>query len=179
MVGTELTTVGSTALATPASSLPAKAGVSGSPEVAVPALVEARKDSTRFPRIKSILPAEAIAQLKAIISTAYIRCGRTLDPAEIDAFVGVLYEDILVGDYGVDNISVYEINWAIRNAILHDKIFLSEQNIFNALVSYAKGAGNIADNEARRQKKEADQRLLDESGYTAMLTAYAGEMSRR
>jgi hypothetical protein len=88
-----------------------------------------------------------------------------------------LYDEILLDrSSGLGNITIPEMEYAIKQAVLHKDIFLSVTTVFAALEEYARGEGYEIEMQVIEERKKANQ-ALPAPKVAGMIEYYANKMT--
>lgn len=142
-------------------------------------LVDMRADSRRFPRLATIDQETAQHRLQGIVAMAYTYTGRQYQPADLTLVAHGLYTELMLDEDGVGtkNISVEEIGYAIRRAILSTEMYgINVVSLYKAVRSYCVGEGHYAQQQANERRAAERKAQLKASAPGAMLDSYAGQM---
>lgn len=142
-------------------------------------LVDMRADSRRFPRLATIDQETAQHRLQGIVAMAYTYTGRQYQPADLTLVAHGLYTELMLDEDGVGtkNISVEEIGYAIRRAILSTEMYgINVVSLYKAVRAYCVGEGHYAQQQANERRAAERKAQLKASAPGAMLESYAGQM---
>lgn len=133
--------------------------------------VEMRRDTSRFPRVCTMIREDAIAQMLGVVEAAALYRGRKMDADELGFTATALVDEILADQrWGLRYISFAEIRWAVRRAVLETEMYgVSVATLYKALVDYARGEGAAA-------RKTIDTQKLRKTGAQILAEASAAEM---
>lgn len=142
-------------------------------------LVDMRADSRRFPRLATIDQETAQHRLQSIVAMAYTYTGRQYQPADLTLVAHGLYTELMLDEDGVGtkNISVEEIGYAIRRAILSTEMYgINVVSLYKAVRAYCVGEGHYAQQQANERRAAERKAQLKASAPGAMLESYAGQL---
>ena len=142
-------------------------------------LVDMRADSRRFPRLATIDQETAQHRLQGIVAMAYTYTGRQYQPADLTLVAHGLYTELMLDEdrVGTKNISVEEIGYAIRRAILSTEMYgINVVSLYKAVRAYCVGEGHYAQQQANERRAAERKAQLKASAPGAMLESYAGQM---
>lgn len=142
-------------------------------------LVDMRADSRRFPRLATIDQETAQHRLQGIVAMAYTYTGRQYQPADLTLVAHGLYTELMLDEDGVGtkNISVEEIGYAIRRAILSTEMYgINVVSLYKAVRAYCVGEGHYAQQQANERRAAERKAQLKASAPGAMLESYAGQL---
>lgn len=142
-------------------------------------IVDMRADSRRFPRLATIDQETAQHRLQGIVAMAYTYTGRQYQPADLTLVAHGLYTELMLDEDGVGtkNISVEEIGYAIRRAILSTEMYgINVVSLYKAVRAYCVGEGHYAQQQANERRAAERKAQLKASAPGAMLESYAGQM---
>lgn len=142
-------------------------------------LVDMRADSRRFPRLATLDQETAQHRLQGIVAMAYTYTGRQYQPADLTLVAHGLYTELMLDEDGVGtkNISVEEIGYAIRRAILSTEMYgINVVSLYKAVRAYCVGEGHYAQQQANERRAAERKAQLKASAPGAMLESYAGQM---
>lgn len=137
-------------------------------------LLQMRADPVNFPRLKTIPKVEAYAEMRKVVTEAYLYKGNSADSSHIN-FVATSLVDELLADtkWGAGNISIGEIRYVIKRAILETDIpAISVSTLYRVVLDYAKGEGNDLERQIRMQK------TIPSAPVGAMIDSFAGAMAK-
>lgn len=142
-------------------------------------LVDMRADSRRFPRLATIDQETAQHRLQGIVAMSYTYTGRQYQPADLTLVAHGLYTELMLDEDGVGtkNISVEEIGYAIRRAILSTEMYgINVVSLYKAVRAYCVGEGHYAQQQANERRAAERKAQLKASAPGAMLESYAGQL---
>lgn len=140
-------------------------------------LLQMRADPVNFPRLKTIPKVEAYAEMRKVVTEAYLYKGNSADSSHIN-FVATSLVDELLADtkWGAGNISLGEIRKVVKRAVLEtDLPAISVATLYKVIMDYVKKEGNELD---RQAKILAKQIQASTPAVQAMMDSYAGKMSK-
>jgi hypothetical protein len=137
-------------------------------------LLEMRADAERFPRLCNIPVDQAYAQMIPIITQAFMYKGHHADDTTIKFIATTLVDELLADrQYGAGNISIGEIRYVIKRAILETDIpAISVSTLYRVVLDYAKGEGNDLERQIRMRK------TIPSAPVNAMMDSFAGAMAK-
>lgn len=142
-------------------------------------LVDMRADSRRFPRLATLDQETAQHRLQSIVAMAYTYTGRQYQPADLTLVAHGLYTELMLdeGGVGTKNISVEEIGYAIRRAVLSTEMYgINVVSLYKAVRAYCVGEGHYAQQQANERRAAERKAQLKASSAGAMLESYAGQI---
>lgn len=143
-------------------------------------LVVARLKADLFPRIGKIGRDAAVRELTDILFKAYIYKGYRYDEENARFIADALFTEILqdMHKLGMKNLSMYEISYCIKKAVLEDmNFFFSVSYLYNILSAYCKGEGHRAHIEAVKINNQLKSREIP--ALTAKIETYAGALIKK
>lgn len=148
---------------------------SNAPEISNP-LVIARMRENEFPRISKIPKENASLLLMDILSKAYLYKGYRLDEQNIKFLASALYDEIIQEQQlGMKWLSMFEIGYAIKKAVMNDDdFFFSVSHLYKILRNYCKGEGHMAHQEAVKITRQL--RGNQNPALNAMIESFAGKL---
>lgn len=142
-------------------------------------LVDMRADSRRFPRLATLDQETAQHRLQGIVAMAYTYTGRQYQPADLTLVAHGLYTELMLDEDGVGtkNISVEEIGYAIRRAVLTTEMYgINVVSLYKAVRAYCVGEGHDAQQQANERRAAERKAQLKATPAGAMLESYAGQI---
>lgn len=140
-------------------------------------LVLARLKPDKFPRIGTMKREDVIIQMMEIISKAYLYKGFKFDNDNVKFLASTLYDEMMLDNHhlGMPKISLFEIGYAIKKAVMDDKeFFFSVSYLYNVIKTFCLKDGHDALIEARKISQAQNNKL--QSAMQPMLDVYAGQM---
>ena len=137
-------------------------------------LLQMRADPVNFPRLKTIPKKEAYAEMRKVVTEAYLYKGNSADSSHIN-FVATSLVDELLADtkWGAGNISLGEIRKVVKRAVLEtDLPAISVSTLYRVVLDYAKGEGNDLERQIRMRK------TIPSAPVNAMMDSFAGAMAK-
>lgn len=135
-------------------------------------LLEIRHDKDRFPRLKDITTANAVARVRGIVASAYLYRGQAIDK-EAAGFIAAALVQELTTDFdrlGTAEITIEEVAYAVRKAVMSDSMYgISVASLYRAVVGYIKSEGAALQ---RKAPSTPDQ-------LATIKAAYAGQMMKQ
>ena len=137
-------------------------------------LLEMRADAQRFHRLKTIPVEQAVKEMAVIVSQAFLYKGHTAEQSHIEFIATTLVDELLADrQYGAGNISIGEIRYVIKRAILETDIpAISVSTLYRVVLDYAKGEGNDLERQIRMRK------TIPSAPVNAMMDSFAGAMAK-
>lgn len=112
------------------------------PQGKMPSLLEIRKDSKKYPRIKNINRDDAITKMSMVVTKAMLYRGQTAEKVAINIISSSLVDEILQDDkWGLKNLAMEEISIVIKRAVLESDFYISISTLYRVLVEFCKGEG--------------------------------------
>ena len=145
-------------------------------------LVEIRRDSTTFPRIKSYDTFTLLLEMKALILMVYQYRGQKPENAnEIEMMARSLCAELLAADFGDDckELTIEEIRRALRKSALgkgKEMYGINVKSLYDAIADSRNG-----DIETARQQVLSERKQEQKSGYMTIervIECYAESMDR-
>lgn len=144
-------------------------------------LVAIRMDSAKYPRIKSLPPAESVAGLAQIITGALAYSGRQVPEEDVRYMAASLHSE-LMQDYdgvGTANITIDEVRYCVRRATLGlgpEMYGINVASIYKVICDYCLNEGRQAQVTAYNRRRAEREKALKASAAGAMLQVYSGKL---
>ena len=142
-------------------------------------LIEMRKDSARFPRLKSMPEEQAKFEMSKIVSQAFLYRGQVADMNTIQFVSSALVNELLEDrQYGASNLSLAEIQVIVKRAVLGgtDMFGISVASLYKVIMDYVKGEGHNIEKQIADARRKSDEQKLKNSIIAPMLQAYSGQL---
>lgn len=140
-------------------------------------LLEMRRDSARFPRLKAMPREQAIMGMSKIVSQAFLYKGQAADPTNIQFISSTLVQELLDDDtYGACYLSLAEIQVIVKRAVLGgtEMFGISVSSLYKIIMEYVKGEGHLYQKRLEDLSKQKREQALKSSAVNPMLDAYTG-----
>ena len=137
-------------------------------------LLQMRADPVNFPRLKTIPKVEAYAEMRKVVTEAYLYKGNSADSSHIN-FVATSLVDELLADtkWGAGNISLGEIRKVVKRAVLEtDLPAISVATLYKVIMDFVKGEGHL------NQKKVEEMTADDLTDFVGIFNAIKQGESR-
>ena len=147
-----------------------------STQTAQPSLMEARIKGTR---LNAIPRQQAVESIARTLYNATLYRGQAPDENMVAFTAKNLYDEIM-GERkcGLRFLTLPEIDYAIKQAVLHKDIYITVATTFQALEEYAKGEGNDIEIAIGEEKKNAPDGPLP-SPIDAMMRRHSDTMIQK
>lgn len=147
-------------------------------------LVAVRLDPKAYPRIKHLPAEHTIAGIARIITAALSYTGRQLDLDAVKVMAVALHTELLqdADGIGTSNITLDELQWSIRRAVLGfgpDLYGINVASLYKVVSAYCLGEGRQAQEEANKRHAQERRRAIDASPVAPILDKYAKIMTQK
>lgn len=144
-------------------------------------LVEIRLHPETYPRLCRLQTEFAVEGLKKIYCMAVMYRGQDIDAAKADFTARTLLSELLEEDkFGAKYLTLEEIRRAVKNAVLNDaEVYgINVASLYKIIMSYVKGEGHAANDEACAIKKAQDRAAAENKAADTMIAIYSSRMSK-
>lgn len=134
-------------------------------------LTDMRANPQVYPRLKAYTRQQATGELRKIVFMAVNYRGQAADESYVQYIADSLYDELMEDRMaGAENISIEEIRYVVKRAVLGDsEMFgISVASLYKVIMDYVKGEGHRIDKEVKDSQKQ-----LKTSAVTAFLDAAA------
>lgn len=144
-------------------------------------LVAVRMDPKAYPRLKNLPAEHAIAALARIITAALSYTGRQLDLEAVKVMAVALRTELLQDPDGIGtaNITLEELQWCIRRAVLGygpELYGINVASLYKVASAYCTGEGHQAQEDADKRHALERKQALAASPAGPVLDKYAQNM---
>lgn len=139
------------------------------PAIHTDTLVDIRENAAKYPRLRNIPRDEAIRDLSAIIMKALMYRGQAADRQAVVFTATALLDELLADrQFGLPYVTIAEITYAVRNAILcgSEVYGINVASLYRILLDYARGLGHdaqtLATSRAQARRRAAVEGIIDQ-----------------
>lgn len=116
-------------------------------------LIEIRRHPELYPRIGTLAQEDAVKAVMPFVYGAFLYRGQAAKKNEIRFIAFALVSELMADTkWGMKQLSLNEIGYAIRNAVLGETTLygVSVASLYNAILDYLRHEGHEADRKARQ-----------------------------
>ena len=133
----------------------------------------------RCSRLCQMEPKDAIEAIRELLYKMTLYRGQAPDQQYLIFTAKTLYEEILADkSCGLAYITMPEMEYAVKQAVLHNDLFIAVASVFAVLEEYARGEGHEIERQIADERKQAARALPADPRYAALLENYTNKMTQ-